>query len=128
MGKISLEGIEIFAHHGYYAEERKKGNTFIVDITLTVDFQKAADEDTIDGTINYEQVYEIIKNEMGISAKLLEHLAQRIVAKVMTEFTNVSAIELSISKLDPPLSGKCKKAKVTVQYSREEFNQSQRPI
>ncbi len=123
MGKISLEGIEIFGHHGYYAEERKKGNTFIVDIILTVDFQKAAVEDTIDGTINYEQVYEIIKQEMGNSVKLLEHLAQRIVGKVMEEFTKVSAIELSISKLNPPLSGKCKKAKVTVQYSREEFNQ-----
>ena len=123
MGKISLEGIEIFGHHGYYAEERKKGNTFIVDIILTVDFKKAAVEDTIDGTINYEQVYEIIKQEMGNSVKLLEHLAQRIVGKVMEEFTKVSAIELSISKLNPPLSGKCKKAKVTVQYSREEFNQ-----
>jgi len=124
MGKISLEGIEIFGHHGYYAEERKKGNTFIVDITLTTDFKKAAAEDTIDGTINYEHVYEIIRREMGNSVKLLEHLAQRIVEKVMAEFTNVSAIELSISKLDPPLPGKCKKAKVTIQYSREEFKQS----
>ena len=124
MGKISLEGIEIFGHHGYYAEERKKGNTFIVDITLTVDFQKAAAEDTIDGTINYEHVYEIIKKEMGNSVKLLEHLAQRIVDKVMAEFRNVSAIELSVSKLDPPLPGKCKKAKVTIQYSRDEFSQT----
>ncbi len=123
MGKISLEGIEIFGHHGYYAEERKKGNTFIVDITLTTDFNKAADEDLIDGTINYEHVYELIKKEMGNPVNLLEHLAQKIVAKVMEEFANVSAIELSISKLDPPLSGKCKKAKVTIQHSREEFNQ-----
>ena len=124
MGKISLEGIEIFGHHGYYAEERKKGNTFIIDITLTTDFQKAADEDLIDGTINYEHVFELINKEMGNPVKLLEHLAQRIVAKVMDEFTTVSAIELSISKLDPPLPGKCKKAKVTIQQSREGFNQS----
>ncbi len=124
MGKISLEGIEIFAHHGYYDEERKKGNTFIIDITLTTDFQKAADKDLIEGTVNYEHVYDLIEKEMGNPAKLLEHLAQRIVNKVMEGFSNVTAIELSISKLNPPLSGKCKKAKVTIQYSRDEFSHS----
>jgi dihydroneopterin aldolase len=33
-GKITLEGMEFFAHHGYYQEEQKIGNKFAVDIMI----------------------------------------------------------------------------------------------
>ena len=44
MGKVSLEGMEFYARHGYYEEERVIGNKYSVDVTLDVDFSEAASE------------------------------------------------------------------------------------
>ena len=62
MGKVSLEGMEFYARHGYYEEERVIGNKYSVDIVLDVDFSEAVSDDKLGGTVNYEKVYEIVRN------------------------------------------------------------------
>ena len=60
MGKVALEGIEFFAYHGYYEEQRKIGNKYEVNIEITSDLSEAAKSDSLSGTINYEILYKII--------------------------------------------------------------------
>lgn len=114
MGEISLEGISVFAHHGFYEEERNKGNNFTVDITIRTDFSEAARSDDISGTINYEKLYYIISREMAIPSKLLEHVTNRIVERTLEEFNSIKFIKVSVTKDHPPLPGACKKAKITI--------------
>ena len=114
MGTISLEGLRFHAHHGYYGEERKLGNTFIVDISLEVDFQKASESDELKETVNYEEVYSIVKNEMELPSKLLEHIIHRIQEKFEKRFPQIKNLDISISKLNPPIGGVCERAKVSI--------------
>jgi dihydroneopterin aldolase len=81
-GKIAIEGMKIFAHHGYYPEEQALGKEFIVDVYLDLDFTETVDSDHIRDTINYEEVVEICLEEMKRPSKLLEHVAIRIVEKI----------------------------------------------
>ena len=118
MGKIALEGIEFFAYHGYYEEERKIGNKYEVNIEVSTDLSLAASEDTLSGTVNYEVLYKIIQDEMIIPSKMLEHVGKRIVDKIMTEFDQVKSATIEISKFNPPVKGVCRKAKVTMTQSR----------
>lgn len=114
MGKVSLEGLEFFAYHGFYAEEQKTGNKYSVDIQVETSFDKAADEDELSGTVNYEELYEIVKTEMNKPSKLLENIAKRILEAAFNQFPEVVSVEVSISKYNPPIGGICRKAKVTL--------------
>ena len=114
MDKISLEGLEFFAYHGYYDEEQKIGNKYAVDLSVYADLSEAANEDKLPKTINYETLYNIVLGEIQKSARLLEHIAQRIISATFEELSEVKKIEVSVSKFNPPVGGMCNRAKVTL--------------
>jgi len=115
MGKVSLEGMEFYARHGYYEEERVIGNKYSVDVTLDVDFSEAASDDKLDGTVNYEKVYEIVREVMSIDANLLEHLAGKMIKALRDAFPEVNKARVNISKYNPPIKGLCKRAVVELE-------------
>jgi 7,8-dihydroneopterin aldolase/epimerase/oxygenase len=117
-GKIILEGLEFHAYHGVYPHERDSGNWFEVDIAVETDFTEGATNDELSGTVNYETLFRIIKEEMEKPSKLLETVAANIVETVMKDLTRVSKIDLKISKLNPPIGGKCRKACISVSQKR----------
>ncbi len=117
-GRIVLEGLEFHAFHGVYPHERESGNWFEVDIAVETDFSAAAQRDDLDGTVNYETLYSIVKAEMEKPSKLLESVAEKIVNDVLRELKAVVLVELSISKTNPPIGGKCKRATVSVVKNR----------
>lgn len=112
MGKVSLEGMEFYARHGYYEEERVIGNKYSVDVVLDLDFSEAAKHDKLDGTVNYEKVYEIVQNVMSIDANLLEHLAGKMIKTLRENFPELNEAQVRISKYNPPIKGLCHKATV----------------
>ena len=111
-GRIALEGLEFHAFHGVYPHERESGNWFEVDIAVETDFSGAAKHDNLSGTVDYETLYRIVKAEMEKPSKLLETVAEKIIDDVLHQLKTVSSVELSISKINPPIGGKCKRATV----------------
>jgi 7,8-dihydroneopterin aldolase/epimerase/oxygenase len=122
MGKISLEGLEFFAYHGFSQEEQKVGNRYGIDITIEVDFAKAAQQDKINSTVDYHALYKVISKEMAESTKLLESIAERIVIAVFHHFSQVSSIEISVSKFNPPIGGICQRARIIMKRERNEVS------
>ena len=118
MGHIALEGLEFFAFHGYYDEEQKIGNKYGVDLRLKTDLHAAGASDKLAETVNYEVLYRLILAEMQQPARLLEHLAHRILDRVMVELPQVRRVRVSISKFNPPLGGICHRARVTLTRKR----------
>ena len=119
-GKVSLEGLEFHAFHGVYPHERESGNFFEVDISVETDFMLAAVNDDLEGTVNYEDLFRIVKEEMDRPSKLLETVAARIVSDVLLTFPQVTQVDLKISKLNPPIGGKCKRSAVSLSRRRQE--------
>lgn len=115
---VSLEGMEFYAFHGFYEEEREKGNDFVVDVHITTDFSIAAETDNLEGTVNYVTVYNITKEEMAIPTKLLERVAQRILDRLFDSFSNASCIEISVSKKNPPVGGPVNQSRITIIRNR----------
>ncbi|MEQ9440078.1 MAG: dihydroneopterin aldolase [Cyclobacteriaceae bacterium] len=118
MAKILLEGLEFFAYHGYHKEERKTGNRYNVDVLVEADVTKAAVRDQLTETIDYAQLYQTVKEEMEQPAKLLEHIGHRIIQRVLEQFPQVMAVEVQVSKFNPPLGGVCRRACVTLREER----------
>jgi len=115
MGKVSLEGMEFYARHGYYEEERIIGNKYSVDVTLELDFQDASKNDKLEGTVNYEKVYEIVQSVMKIDANLLEHLAGKMIKALKENFKGIIKAQVRISKYNPPIKGLCHRAVVELE-------------
>ena len=114
IGRIALEGLEFHAFHGVYPHERESGNWFEVDVAVETDFSLAAATDELIGTVNYETLFKIVKAEMEQPSKLLETVAEKIANDVLEIFPNVLSVEFKISKINPPIGGKCKKATVSL--------------
>ncbi len=118
MGQVALEGLEFHGFHGLYPHERESGNWFEVDISVETDFSLAAETDDLSGTVNYEVLFRIIRDEMDKPAKLLERLAGKIAEDVLQEIPAALNVHIKISKLNPPIGGKCKKATIALYKAR----------
>lgn len=118
MYQVALNGLEFKAYHGYYEEEREKGNHFEVDISVITDFEKAGNSDDLALAVNYEELYRIVKEEMSTSSRLLENVVLRIANRVLNEKPAVAQVKVSLAKLNPPIQGKCKEARVSIEKNR----------
>ena len=96
--RIALRGVRAHAHHGVYAFERERGQTFSVDAVLEVDTRAAAVGDDLDKTVNYadlaQQLHAVLTGE---PVNLLETLAQRL-AEVCLADPLVDAVEITVHK------------------------------
>lgn len=74
------------------------GNEYQVD--LWVSFQETSESfNTIAGTINYEELYQIIKQRMQINTPLLERLCESIIEKIRERYPFALEIRVSVYKL-----------------------------
>lgn len=114
MNKILVEGIKVYAYHGCLEEEGKIGSNYIVDVTIETDFLKAAIADDLNQTIDYVTVYNIVKKEMSIRAKLIEHVGLRIINQLKKELHNLHKVEVKVTKLNPPMNGEVEKVSIVI--------------
>ena len=104
MAQLGIEGMQFYAFHGYYEAERKAGGNYTVDVYATISDQAGVNDD-LEDTLNYESIYAITKNVMEKSSKLIEHLAQRILSQLKTDFPDIKHFKVKVKKHHPPLSG-----------------------
>jgi dihydroneopterin aldolase len=114
MAIIALEGAEFFAYHGFYAEERKIGNKYRIDISVSTDVSLASADDNLKETVNYEDLYAIISQQIQIPSQLLEHIAHRIIEETYKKYPHIEWVEVSVSKFNPPIGGVCHRAIITI--------------
>lgn len=115
MHKIIIEDIRLYAYHGCLNEEAKIGANYTVDIIIETDFTNASETDELEKTIDYVTVYDIVKTEMAIRSKLLEHVAQRIVNHLKAEFNSLKKVAVKVSKQNPPMNGNVGKVSVIIE-------------
>lgn len=114
MGQIDLEGLEFYAYHGHYPVEKVVGNKFILNVSIQTDCAQAGQSDQLEDALNYQEAYELIKEEMAIKSDLLEHVATRIIDKLYASFPSIQHASVKVSKMNPPMGGQIEKVSVTV--------------
>ena len=91
---IYLKEARFHAYHGVFPQEQTVG---MVEVTL-----------------DYGALYRLIEREMAVPSQLLEHVAGRIANAVLETFPQVTSLDLTVTKLNPPIGGDCKGAGVEV--------------
>ncbi len=104
---IFLEDLRLFARHGVAEQERQVGNEYRVDVRLRTDIARAARTDDVAHTVNYAEVYELIRREMDTPSRLLEHVAGRMVDAILHHFQTITEVKLTLRKRNPPMGADC---------------------
>lgn len=116
---IFLKEIRCYAYHGVAPQENLIGNEYVIDLKLKVDISQASQTDEVADTVSYADVHELIKAEMAIPSKLLEHVGGRIAAKLLEAFPAIEEIELRLSKRNPPMGADIDAAGIELHCSRK---------
>jgi len=116
MGKtirIDLENLRFYSYHGFYPEEQLLGNEYSLSIKTSFT-DHYLNNDELENTVNYEQLYAIARNSMGKPRKLLETVAHEMLDSIKEQFPKLNNIEVSICKLNPLFGGDKAQARVSL--------------
>lgn len=102
MISIELKDILLDAHHGIDEGEEQTGNPYIVNLEVKYD-DKNASFDSIENTIDYVELYGIVKTRMQVRTGLLEKICESIIRHIRHQYSFVTEINLSIHKLQAPI-------------------------
>ena len=101
--EISLNDLKFYAYHGYFEEERRLGNEFIVNLSVFVPLAKEMEHDELEYTVSYADLFEIVRIEMMKPCKLLETITLNISKVIKHKFPMVSRGVIRIEKVRPPI-------------------------
>ena len=118
MSTIRLKNIKIYAFHGCLIEEGKIGSDYLVNLSVKANLSKAAQIDELKETVDYVHLQKIVKDEMAIRSKLLEHVGQRIIDSIFAQISLVDSIKVTVAKVNPPIGGDVEEVSVTMQSQR----------
>lgn len=102
---ILLQGLTFYGYHGVNPEERRLGQRFVVDLTITLALAPAGTTDDLSQTINYSQVYRLVREIVeGPPCNLIEAVAERIAQAILAR-TPAREVQVRVSKPWAPVTG-----------------------
>ncbi len=111
---ICLDNLRFHAFHGVLPQERITGNDYRVSLRIAYDISRAMESDRVEDTLNYAEVFELVRQEMAVPCNLIERVAGRIGDRLFREFPEIGELDLRIVKVNPPMGADCEGAGVEV--------------
>lgn len=114
LDRITLTGLEVFAHHGVFEFERAEGQRFVIDAEVSVDLRTAAASDVLADTVHYGELAEALVAAVATDpVDLIETVAERA-ASVMLSFAGVTEARVTVHKPDAPIAARFTDVSVTI--------------
>lgn len=103
--KIVVKNMIFYAYHGVFDAERELGQLYEADVELHLDLRSIGLADDIDATINYVDVYTIVK-ELAEEREfhLVEGLAEAIAQQLLASY-DLERIVVRVRKPHVPIGG-----------------------
>ena len=109
---IELKQVRFFGYHGLYENESLTGNEFEIDLQVRIE-PKVDVIRSMEESISYVSLFELVKKRMQQREALLETLAMDITNLIYAEFKNVKEVSITIIKITPPFENFSGKVGVT---------------
>lgn len=117
--QIILTGIHGFGYHGLLESERETGQDFYVDLSLSVDLTAAAISDSIEDTVNYAVIAELVVEEITSNpVNLIEKLGARIAERVLNQHIKIVSVVVTVHKPQAPVVAQFRDIAVVVTRTR----------
>ena len=102
--RIEVRDLRVTGVHGVLPEERERAQPFSLDIVAWVDMGAAQQSDALSDTVDYGALTQVAADVVGQrSYRLLEALAGRLADALLLTDARLTAVEVTVRKLRPPL-------------------------
>jgi 7,8-dihydroneopterin aldolase/epimerase/oxygenase len=116
---IFIRGLSLHAYHGVMPYEGKVGQTFTIDLKLTIDLSAAAHSDKVLDTVSYDKVVACASQAFCAQRfRLIEAAAGSVADAVLAKFQRVREIEVTIHKPHAPIAATFSDVGVTLVRAR----------
>ncbi|MDQ1105339.1 dihydroneopterin aldolase [Nocardioides zeae] len=116
--ELAVRGIECWAHHGVFPDERREGQRFVVDLVLGLDTAPAAASDDLHDTVDYGSLTMAVKAAVESDpVDLVETVVQRIADVVLLE-RRVEWVRVTLHKPDAPIPTTFTDVALTIERKR----------
>lgn len=120
MDSLRIHDLDVHGYHGVYPEEREGGQLFRGNIELCLPLRAAGVSDDLEATVNYVQVIELAQAIIGGEPRqTIEAVAEELAAQLLVRFPRVDAVEISLTKLKPPVDAVFKGVTATLRRERQ---------
>ena len=103
MDKIYIKGLEVFANHGVFKEEKNLGQKFVIDVELGLDLNDAGRYDELNKTVHYGLLSDVIAEEFAKkSYDLLEKATYELCKFILVNY-DVSSVKVTLKKPWAPI-------------------------
>ena len=116
---IEVNNIRVYAFHGCLMEEGQIGGEYSVSVEITTDFTESTLTDDLSNTIDYVWVNKVVNEEMAIRSKLIEHVGQRMVNRLLDN-SDIHSVRLRVEKQTPPINGDVQNVAIIIEERRAE--------
>jgi dihydroneopterin aldolase len=110
---IALEQVRFRAFHGFYPEEQIIGNDFIIDVYVTIPGTIPVDD--LSDTVNYQELYDVVKTVMSVPQPLLEQVVTDISNTIRERYPRVKKTIVTLRKLSPPMEADLRNSMVSLE-------------
>ena len=98
----TLENLSFFAYHGLYDFEKERGANFFVDVEILEEVPEDRRFKQLEEVINYEEIFNIIKEEMEIRRDYIEDLCLTILQRIHLHLAEKDiSVSVKITKPNP---------------------------
>lgn len=119
LDRIDLTGVEVFAHHGVLPEERRDGQTFVLDVSLGLDLAPAATSGDLEQTVDYGALAQRVHDAVAADpVDLIETVAERVMGLCMT-ISSVQWASVTVHKPQAPIAVTFSNVSVTIERSKQ---------
>jgi len=105
MLKIGIQDAHFYAFHGYFAAERHIGCWYRVSCSVTTDQIQVTESQDPRHIINYQILFEVLKEKMLTPVLFLEQIAAGVIIELKSRELPKSKLNLKIEKLKPLVMG-----------------------
>lgn len=117
--KIQIDGLEVFANHGVYAEENTLGQKFVVSLTLYADLHAAGSRDDLAASIDYGKVCHDVDTYLREHTfKLIEAAAEGVAALLLSRYDSLMGVRVRIEKPWAPIGLPLRTVAVEIERTR----------
>jgi 7,8-dihydroneopterin aldolase/epimerase/oxygenase len=119
---IQIAGLQTFGYHGLFAEERRLGQKFTLDIDATLHPAPTHRDDRLDASIRYDAVVDLAVSLAGeMTYQTLEALGEAVAIGLLRRFALIDTICVGVSKVSPPIPHTLSKVGIAVRLARSDL-------
>ncbi len=116
---IFVTGLSLHAYHGVMQHEAKVGQTFKLDLVLSIDLAAASRSDKLAHTVSYDQIVDLVSKVFCDKRyRLVEAAAGSVAEAVLARFPQITSVRIAVHKPHAPVAASFDDIGVTIERAR----------